>query len=155
MLVDAFHVALEDRIGAFDGVGMPVAILPLVLGMLHGAMFGKLPGRLRDSACALSVMRRVSRLMFSRTIGTMLAIECPSVWNERAEPPRSTKVSDHIFVVVAARVGPQAFLLADVGFVHLDLLPRPPIGSMPRTRMASRTRCDMNHAVFRVTPKVR
>jgi Region found in RelA / SpoT proteins len=33
--------------------------------------------------------------------------------------------------------------------------PAPPMGSIPTTRMASRMRCAMNHAVLRVTPKVR
>ena len=33
--------------------------------------------------------------------------------------------------------------------------PAPPIGSTSTARIASRSRCDMNHAVFRVTPRVR
>jgi hypothetical protein len=40
-LIGASHSAFENRIEAFDGVGVPVAALPFKLGVFDAAMLGK------------------------------------------------------------------------------------------------------------------
>jgi hypothetical protein len=90
VLIDALHAALENRVVALDCVGVNIAARPFVFLMLDAAMLGKLFANL---FALVGLVRRLSRRRLVRRIGTISATLVLPIWNDRAEPPRSTSVS--------------------------------------------------------------
>ena len=106
MLVNAFHAALEDRIVAFNRVGVmrssragsigrvffghfvPVADDVLAVADRRGSQTRRYICR---TACS-SVISLASRLILAAMIGGESLTRVPSTWKLRADPPRSTSV---------------------------------------------------------------
>jgi hypothetical protein len=112
--VDALHAALEDRVVALNRVGVNVATDVFERRMAHRTMLGNsLPSAYW---LASSVMNRLSRRMFVRTIGTTSEIAKLSMWKLRAPPPRSTRVSTGSLEVRISQgpKGPQVAEVIDV-----------------------------------------
>ena len=125
-LVNAFHAALENRIVALHGVGidriacLAIAVAVLFSRMINRVMSGKLLAELAINSCDSSVMTCDFAAMFAFTIGIISPLVARSTWNERAEPPRSTRVRTAFLWPRPGARFRDAFLAPDIGFIDLD-----------------------------------
>ena len=63
------------------------------------------------------------------TMGTTFSFVASSMWNERTEPPRSTRGENGVLVLHPTWVGLDAFLAANESLINLDSPPNKSLGA--------------------------
>jgi hypothetical protein len=152
MLVDANHAALEDGEEAFRSVGMDLPSHVFAEPMVDGFVARKLAA---DFAVIGAFIGH--ELAFAGDVG---ANHWRNVGNASAfhmEGAGRTAALDQAQNDLMPGAAPLGFTFGAAEKVSLisTISPAPPMGSTPTVRTASLIRCDMNHAVLRVTPRVR
>jgi len=88
VLLTPFHPTLEDRIEAFNRVGVSIAANIFFVGVMDSVMAGELAANFLVPRGFISI-----QLGFAWDVGAISAMRTQSTWKLRAEPPRSTRVS--------------------------------------------------------------
>ena len=100
--------------------GLAVSVGVFLARMIHNAVLRQTRCQGADSGCASSVIRWLSRAMFSRTIGAICFLgRCLDM--ERASRAAAlNEGEDGVLMVRPSALDLDAFLAADKGFVDLD-----------------------------------
>ena len=121
VLIDALHAALEDRIVAFDRVGVITRRRQRTYSSRRGSPCHGWRNRRRSSRyCgALSVIIAASRAMLARTIGAMSAMEAIDV-EGAGRAAALDKSQDDFLCAQPVALLRNAANSADESFVHFD-----------------------------------
>jgi hypothetical protein len=151
MLVDAGHATLENRIVTFNGIGVDDPTHIFISRMVDGLVHPKFLAETLIGAQLVSHHERFFRDV-SANDGHQLRV-CNAI-HMKAARFAATSDESHCDVGTTWTAFFLAFLLSDKGLVNFNDLTGAAHG-FDANDVASRRRCDMNHAVLRVTPKVR